>query len=76
MGYQKDKTAFRIVARDCSFGACPAVMEGGNAEEVVIVGKLNADVLNSLAVRKQTGEGEIAVVIPRSLLIKAAKSLA
>lgn len=76
MGYQKDKTAFRIVAKECTLGACPAVMEGGNAEEVVIVGKLNADVLNSLAVRKQTGEGEIAVVIPRSLLIKAAKSLA
>jgi hypothetical protein len=50
-------------------------MEGGNPDELVVVGKLNADVLNSAAVRKQTGEGEIAVVIPRSLLVKAAKSL-
>lgn len=75
MGYQKNKDDYRVIAGTCSVGGCPTIMEGGNPDELVVVGKLNADVLNSEAVRKQTGEGEIAVVIPRSLLVKAAKSL-
>jgi hypothetical protein len=75
VGYQKEKDEYRVVISTCSVGGCPAIMEGGNPDELVVVGKLNADVLNSAAVRKQTGEGEIAVVIPRSLLVKAAKSL-
>jgi hypothetical protein len=32
-------------------------------------------VLNSADVQKHTGEGEIAVVIPKSLLMQAAKAL-
>jgi len=75
MGYQKNKDDYRVIASTCSVGGCPTIMEGGNPDELVVVGKLNADVLNSEAVRRQTGEGEIAVVIPRSLLVKAAKSL-
>jgi hypothetical protein len=50
-------------------------MEGGTADDLVIVGKLDAVVLNSKAVQKHTGEGEIAVVIPKSLLLEAARSL-
>jgi hypothetical protein len=75
MGNQNNKNDYRVVVSSCSLGGCPTIMEGGNPEELVVVGKLNADVLNSAAVRRQTGEGEIAVVIPRSLLVKAAKSL-
>jgi hypothetical protein len=50
-------------------------MEGGSPEDLVIVGKLDAIVLNSEAVKKHTGEGEIAVVIPKRLLMEAAKAL-
>ncbi len=38
-------------------------------------GRLDAAVLNSAAVRKHTGEGEIAVVIPKRLLLDAARAL-
>ncbi len=76
MGNQNQKDDYRIIADACCTGGCPAIMEGSNADELVIVGKLDADVLNSEAVRKQTGEGEIAVTIPRKLLVKAAKSIA
>ncbi|WP_125461526.1 MULTISPECIES: hypothetical protein [Rhodomicrobium] len=68
---------FKVIAKDCGDCGCgcPTVMEGGSPEDVVIVGKLDAIVLNSAAVQKHTGEGEIAVVIPKSLLIEAAKAL-
>lgn len=72
---QQKKGEYHTIARTCSLGGSPTVMESGNPDELVVIGKLNADVLNSEAVRKQTGEGEIAVVVPRNLLLKAAKSL-
>lgn len=75
MGKPENKPEYRVIVSSCSFGGCPTIMEGGKPDELVVVGKLNADVLNSDAVRKQTGEGEIAVVIPRSLLVKATKLL-
>lgn len=69
--------AYKVLAKDCGGCGCgcPTVMEGGTPDDVVIVGKLDAMVLNSATVQKHTGEGEIAVVIPKSLLIEAAKAL-
>jgi hypothetical protein len=71
------KQDYKVLAKDCGSGGrgCPTVMEGGTPDDVVIVGKLDAMVLNSATVQKHTGEGEIAVVIPKSLLIEAAKAL-
>ena len=68
---------FAVIAKQCGACGCgcPTVMEGGEPDDLIIVGKLDAVVLNSEAVRKHTGEGEIAVVIPKSLLIQAAKAL-
>ena len=66
-----------VIAKICgSCGCgCPTVLEGGVPDDLIIVGKLDAIVLNSEAVQKHTGEGEIAVVIPKRLLIEAAKAL-
>jgi hypothetical protein len=68
---------FDVVAKICgSCGCgCPTVLESGNSDELVIVGKLDALVLNSPDVQKHTGDGEIAVVIPKSLLMQAARAL-
>lgn len=75
MGRKRTDQPYKVVAKDCTFGACPAILEGASHDDIVIVGKLDEAVLNSDAVRKMTGAGEIAVVIPRKLLEKAAKSL-
>ncbi len=66
---------FNVIAKECGGRGCPTVMEGGTPDDLIIVGKLDAMVLNSAAVKKHTGEGEIAVVIPKSLLIEAARAL-
>ncbi len=73
----QNATKFAVVAKvECGDdGCCPTVMESANAQDLVIVGKLDAIVLNSPDVLKHTGEGEIAVVIPRSLLMEAARAL-
>lgn len=68
-------SAFRVIAKECPSGQCPTVLESGDTTDLVIVGKLDAKVLNSLDVQKHTGEGEIAVVIPKKLFIQAAKAL-
>ncbi len=67
----------KVLAKLCgSCGCgCPTVLEGVTPEDLVIVGRLDPDVLNSAAVLKHTGIGEIAVVIPKSLLIQAARAL-
>lgn len=77
MRIETDAREHKVLAKACgSCGCgCPTVLEGGNADDLVIVGKLDAAVLNSAAVLKHTGEGEIAVVIPKSLLIEAARAL-
>ncbi len=66
---------FRVLVKDCTMGACPAIFEGRDTDDLVVVGRLDAEALNSEAVLRQTGEGEIAVVIPRRLLLRAAKLL-
>lgn len=69
--------AYRVVATRCgSCGCgCPTVLEAGNSDELVIVGRLDSQILETKSVKKHIGENEIAVVIPRSLLLEAAKDL-
>ena len=70
-------SAYRVIATRCgSCGCgCPTVLEGENGEELVVIGKLDARVLETKAVKKHLGEDEIAVVIPKSLLLEAAKTI-
>jgi hypothetical protein len=75
----EESGTFRLVATvkcgACGCG-CPTVLEAGNGEDLVIVGKLDELVARAAAVKQHVGEGEIAVVIPKSLLLAAARSLA
>lgn len=47
-------------------------MEDDDGDDLVIVGKLDAIVTRASAVQKHVGAREIAVVIPKSLLLAAA----
>jgi hypothetical protein len=69
---------FRLVATvKCTDSCCcPTVLETENGDDLVIVGKLDEIVARAAAVKQHVGEGEIAIVIPRSLLLEAAKALA
>jgi hypothetical protein len=68
---------FRLVATvKCTDSCCPTVLEAENGDDLVIVGKLDEIVARAAAVKQHVGEGEMAVVIPRSLLLEAAKALA
>ena len=68
---------YKIVATRCgSCGCgCPTVLETGNPDELVIVGRLDGQILKSKSVKKHVGKDEVAVVIPRDLLLEAAKNL-
>jgi hypothetical protein len=69
---------FKLVATvkcgSCGCG-CPTVLEADNGDDLVIVGRLDEIVARASAVKQHVGDGEIAVVIPKSLLLQAAKSL-
>ena len=67
---------FQILATRCgSCGCgCPTIMEAGE-DSVVIVGAAASSLLDAAAVKERTGNGEAAVVIPRSLLVEALKAL-
>ena len=73
----EDVRNYKVLATKCgSCGCgCPTVLESENTDELVVVGKIDELVMRSAAVQEHTGDGEIAVVIPRSLLIEAAKAL-
>ncbi|HEY7645932.1 MAG TPA: hypothetical protein VH858_12905 [Hyphomicrobiales bacterium] len=73
----KSSETFRVIATRCgSCGCgCPTILEGG-ADELVIVGKLNPQVSDNAAIKDFVGQDEIAVTIPKSLLLEAAKALA
>lgn len=70
---------FKLIATancgSCGCG-CPTVLEAENGDDLVIVGKLDELIARANAVKQHVGEGEIAVVIPKSLLLEAAKLLA
>jgi hypothetical protein len=67
----------KILATRCgSCGCgCPTIFESDDKENLVIVGSIGTEILNSPIVRQHVGEGEIAVVIPKSLLLEASKAL-
>jgi hypothetical protein len=67
---------FRILATRCgSCGCgCPTIMEAGE-DVIVVVGSTANSLLQAAAVTKKTGDGEAAVVIPKSLLLEALRSL-
>ena len=49
-------------------------MEGGD-DAIVVVGLVTNALVEAAAVKCRTGEGEAAVVIPKSLLIEAIQAL-
>ena len=75
----KEAAKFKLVATvkcgSCGCG-CPTILEAEGGDELVIVGRLDEITLRAEAVRQHVGEGETAIVIPRHLLLEAAKSLA
>ncbi|MGB8735306.1 MAG: hypothetical protein WCD20_04150 [Rhodomicrobium sp.] len=44
-------------------------------DSIVVVGSIANSLIHAAAVREKTGAGEAAVVIPKSLLIEALRSL-
>ncbi len=67
---------YRILATRCgSCGCgCPTIMEAGD-DSIVVVGTIASALLEAAAVKDKTGAGEAAVLIPKSLLIEALRSL-
>ena len=67
---------YQILATSCgSCGCgCPTIMDAGN-DAIVVVGSAMDALLQAAAVKRKTGEGEAAVVIPKSLLIEAIQAL-
>ena len=49
-------------------------MEAPN-DSIVIIGSSTSSLIDAAAVKEKTGNGEAAVVIPKSLLIEALRSL-
>ena len=67
---------FRVLATRCgSCGCgCPTIMEAPD-NSIVIVGSTANFLVENAAVKEKIGNGEAAVVIPKSLLIEALRSL-
>lgn len=63
--------ATRCGACDCG---CPTIMEGPD-ESIVIIGSSVSPLTGASPVKEKTGDGEAAVVIPKSLLLEALRSL-
>ncbi len=74
MDKQSD-SQFKVLASLCgSCGCgCPTVFESENGEDMVIVGKHDEIVLENTAINQKIGDGETAVVIPKSILLEAMK---
>jgi hypothetical protein len=68
---------FSVVATRCGNCGCgcPTILESEDGESLVIVGTVDEIASAAGAVREKTGTGEAAVVIPKSLLLEAAKLL-
>jgi hypothetical protein len=66
----------RVLAARChTDSCCPAIMESNESDEIVIIGYALNELLASPDVQRKIGEGEAAVVIPRTLLLEASKKL-
>ncbi|NJM34855.1 MAG: hypothetical protein HC850_09255 [Rhodomicrobium sp.] len=68
---------YKVLATRCGGCGCgcPTILETGDADALVVVGQLKGQALDNDAVARYVGEGEIAVLIPKSLLLEAAKAL-
>jgi hypothetical protein len=73
----RDTGKMNVLATRCgSCGCgCPTILET-EKDELIVVGKLDANTSENTTIRQYTGDGEMAVVIPKTLLIEAAKALA
>ncbi|MEM7620039.1 MAG: hypothetical protein AAF228_06190 [Pseudomonadota bacterium] len=71
------ENSFTVLASLCgSCGCgCPTVLESSDGENIVVVGELNNSILGNEVVSQKIGENETAVVIPRSILLEAMKSI-
>lgn len=78
MSADMSEKKFTVVATRCGNCGCgcPTVFESADGENLVIVGALDAMTASVDAIREKTGAGEAAVVIPKSLLLEAARNLA
>ena len=67
---------FRVLATRCgSCGCgCPTIMEAPN-DSIVIIGSAANFLIDNAVVKEKIGKDEAAVVIPKSLLIEALRSL-
>jgi hypothetical protein len=72
-----DTGKFKLLATKCGSCdcGCPTILET-EKDELIVVGKLDVTTSENTTIRQYTGDGEMAVVIPKSLLIEAAKALA
>ena len=70
------KNTLRVLAARChTDSCCPIIMECHESDEIVIVGDALNDLLAFPDVKRKIGEGEAAVVIPRTLLFEALRKL-
>jgi hypothetical protein len=77
MSVNVSEKKFEVVASlcgSCSCG-CPTIFASEDGENLVVVGRVDENTAGASAIRGMTGTGEAAVVIPRSLLLEAAKRL-
>ncbi|MEM7775853.1 MAG: hypothetical protein AAF732_09610 [Pseudomonadota bacterium] len=67
---------FRILAKLCDpcCDNCPTIMESADGQSVVVVGKIGDPSVSSDEVKRHIGDGEAAVIIPKSLLLEAMKT--
>jgi len=66
----------RVLAGRChTDSCCPTILENADGAEIVIVGDALNELLGSPDVKQRIGAGEAAIVIPRTILIEALKSL-
>lgn len=73
--FEKKFTVVATRCGNCGCG-CPTIFESDDGENLVIIGVADPMTAGAAAIREKIGAGEAAVMIPRSLLIEAAKRLA
>lgn len=59
----------KIIVSQCGLGSCPTIIKDSESDKLVVIGKLEEDILDSDVVRAKTGEGEAAVVISLDLIL-------
>ena len=71
------KEEFTVLASLCgSCGCgCPTLMESADGKSIVVVGEIDSSLLENKSVSDKVGKGETAVVIPKSVLLEAIKTM-